>query len=51
MEAGGSVQFSRWIGGPRLEKGVELSANSGADKSKNGGWGGSQDTEGDGDDP
>ena len=51
MEADGRGRLSRLIGVPRPEEGVELVENSGAAQSKGGGWGGSRDTEGDGDDP
>ena len=50
VEADRSGKFSRWTGGPRTVEGGELGAKRGAAQSKGGGWGGSQDMEGDRDD-
>ena len=43
--------MSRWTGGPRPKEGGELAAKSGEAQSKGGGYGGSWNMEGDGDDP
>ena len=51
VEVGGNGCLYRWTGGPITEEGGELGSKSGAAQSKGGGWVGSQDTEGDGDDP
>ena len=51
VEASRSGRLPRWKGVSIPEEGGELGANSGADQSKGGGWGGSRYMEGDSDDP
>ena len=51
VEDGGSGPLSRWTFGPITEEGGESGAKSGSDQSQGDGWGGIQDTGGDGEDP
>ena len=51
VEDGGSGPLSRWTGNTRPEEGGESGTKSVAAQSQGDGWGGSQDTGGDGEDP